>query len=163
MEALGINWGLLIAQLFNVVLVIWLLSKLLYGPILNLLNNRVRRIEESLRDAEAVKQQRERAEQAYEETLTKARQEAQAVLAQANERAKVQEQEIIAQARVEAERIKEDARKQAEQERDVMVRDLRAQMAQLVTLAASRVLGAEVRGKHDQLIEESLAELGRLN
>jgi len=163
LEALGINWGLLIAQLLNVILVIWLLSTLLYRPLLNLLNGRVQRIEESLRDAEAVKQQREKAEQAYEETLARARAEAQAIIAQAHERAKTVEAELRAQAQSEAERIKEDARKQSEQERDMMIRDLRGQMAQLVTLAASRVLGAEIKGKHDRLIEESLAELGRRN
>jgi F-type H+-transporting ATPase subunit b len=163
MEALGINWGLLLAQLFNVGITIWLLSVLLYRPILNMLNNRTKRIEDSLRDAEEVKQQLARAEQSYEETLARARGEAQQLLAQAQERAKAQEAEIVAQARNEAERIKEEARQQLAQERAAMVRDLQGQMGQLVTLAAGRVLGREVKGNYDQLINESIAELGRQN
>jgi len=163
LEKLGINWGLLIAQLFNVVLVVWMLSMLLYRPVLNMLNERTRRIQDSLKEAEQVKEQLARANQDYDTKLAQARQEASAILAQAQERAKLQEAEIIAQARQEADRIRSDVREQAVQERDSLMRDLKNQMADLVTATASRVLGAELKSNHDQLIEESLASLGRQN
>jgi F-type H+-transporting ATPase subunit b len=162
-EKLGINWGLLIAQIFNVVLLVWLLTRFLYRPVLNMLNERTRRIQESLRETEQVKEQLARANQDYDQKLAQARQEAAAILAQAQERAKLQEAEIIAQARQEADRIRSDAREQALQERDQLMRDLKNQMADLVTITASRVLGEELKSNHDQLIEESLASLGRQN
>jgi F-type H+-transporting ATPase subunit b len=162
-EKLGINWGLLIAQIFNVVLLVWLLTRFLYRPVLNMLNERTRRIQESLRETELVKEQLARANQDYDQKLAQARQEAAAILAQAQERAKLQEAEIIAQARQEADRIRSDARDQAVQERDQLMRDLKNQMADLVTITASRVLGEELKSNHDQLIEESLASLGRQN
>ncbi|MBC8077217.1 MAG: F0F1 ATP synthase subunit B [Chloroflexales bacterium] len=164
MEALGINYGLLIAQLFNVILLVWLLSRYLYQPVLKILNERTQRIQEGLRDAEQVKQQLANAKRDYDAEIAKARQEAAGVLAQAQERARTQEAEIIAQARAEADRLRTEAREQALQERDQLLREVKGQVADLVTLTASRVLGAElqVRG-HDRLIEESLAELGRRN
>jgi F-type H+-transporting ATPase subunit b len=163
LEKLGINFGLLIAQLLNVILLIILLSRLLYQPILNMLNERTRRIQESLRDAEQVKVQLARAKEDYEAELARARQEAAGILAPAQERAKGQEQEIIAQARQEAERVRNEAREQAMQEREQLLRDLKDQMAELVTLTATRVLGEELKANHDRLIEESLASLGRQN
>ena len=163
MEKLGINWALLIAQLINVGLLVWLLTMWLYRPVLNMLNERTRRVQESLKEAEQVKEQLARANQDYDATLAQARQEAAAILAQAQERAKAQEAEIVAQARQEAERIRNEAREQAGQERDRLLRDLKGQMAELVTLTASRVLGAELKANHDKLIEESLASLGRQN
>ena len=163
MEKLGINWGLLIAQIFNVVLLVWLLTRYLYRPVLNMLNERTRRIQESLSETEQVKEQLARANQDYDQKLAQARQEAAGILAQAQERAKLQEAEIIAQARQEADRIRSDAREQAVQERDGLMRDLKNQMADLVTITASRVLGEELKSNHDQLIEESLASLGRQN
>ncbi|MFO7169695.1 MAG: F0F1 ATP synthase subunit B [Chloroflexota bacterium] len=163
MEKLGINWALLIAQLFNVILLVWLLTRLLYRPVLNMLNERTRRIQESLQDAERVKEQLANARRDYDAELAKARQEAAGILAQAQERAKAQEQEIIAQARAEAERIRQEAREQAEREREQLLRDLKGQMAELVTLTAARVLGEELKSNHDRLIEESLASLGRRN
>jgi F-type H+-transporting ATPase subunit b len=162
-EKLGINPGLLIAQIFNVVLLVWLLTRYLYQPVLNMLNERTRRIQESLKETEQVKEQLARANQDYDQKLAQARQEAAGILAQAQERAKLQEAEIIAQARQEADRIRSDAREQAVQERDGLMRDLKNQMADLVTITASRVLGEELKSNHDQLIEESLASLGRQN
>lgn len=163
MEKLGINWGLLLAQLINVGILIWLLNRYLYRPVLNMLNERTRRIQESLQDAEQVKEQLARARQDYDAELGRARQEAAGILAQAQERAKSQEQEIVAQARIEAERIRNEAREQAAQERDRLLRDLKGQMAELVTLTATKVLGEELKSNHDRLIEESLASLGRQN
>jgi F-type H+-transporting ATPase subunit b len=162
-EKLGINYGLLVAQLFNVVLIVILLTMFLYRPVLNMLNERTRRIQDSLKEAEQVKEQLARANQDYDAKLAQARQEAAGILAQAQERAKGQEAEIVAQARQEADRIRTEAREQAEQERDRLLRDLKGQMAELVTLTASRVLGEELKSNHDRLIEESLASLGRQN
>jgi F-type H+-transporting ATPase subunit b len=163
LEKLGINWGLLVAQLFNVILMVWLLTMFLYRPVLNMLNERTRRIQDSLKEAEQVKEQLARANQDYDAKLAQARQEAAGILAQAQERAKSQEAEIVAQARQEAERIRAEAREQATQERDRLLRDIKGQMAELVTRTASRVLGEELKSNHDRLIEESLAGLGRQN
>jgi F-type H+-transporting ATPase subunit b len=163
MEKLGINWALLIAQLFNVILLVWLMTRFLYRPVLNMLNERTRRIQESLQEAERVKAQMADARKDYDAELAKARQEAAGILAQAQDRAKGQEQEIIAQARQEADRIRQEAREQSEREREQLLRDLKGQMAELVTLTASKVLGEELRSNHDRLIEESLASLGRRN
>jgi F-type H+-transporting ATPase subunit b len=162
-EKLGINWALLVAQLFNVILLVWLLSRFLYQPVLNMLNERTRRIQDSLRDAEQVKVQLANARKDYDAELARARQEAASILAQAQERAKGQEQEIIAQARQEAERIRNEGREQAVQEREQLLRDLKDQVADLVTITATRVLGEELKSNHDRLIEESLASLGRQN
>ncbi len=164
MEALGINLPLFLAQLINFGVVLWLLSVLLYKPVTKMLNDRTARIETSLREAEQVKQQLANAKRDYDAEVSKGRQEAQTILAQANERAKAQEAEIIAQSRKEAERIREDARLQAIQERDQMLREAKNQIAELVTMTASRVLDAELKATgHDKLIAESLAALDRRN
>ncbi len=163
MEKLGINWVLLIAQLVNVVLLVWLLKRFLYAPVLNMLNERTKRIQDSLSEADKVRAQMAEAQRDNEAELVRARHEAAAIVSQAQERARAQEQEIIAQARQEADRIRADAREQALRERDQMIGDLKNQVATLVTQTATRVLGAELQSNHDKLIEESLANLGRQN
>ncbi len=163
MEKLGINFPLFIAQLVNVVLLIWILKTFLYAPVINMLNERTKRIQDSLSEAERMKSQMADSRRDYEAELTKARQEAAGIVAQAQERARAQEQEIIAQARQEAERIRNDAREQATREREQMVGELKGQMANLVTMTATKVLGAELKSNHDALINESLASLDRRN
>lgn len=164
MEALGINLNLFLAQLINFGVVVGLLWVLLYKPVTKMLNDRTARIEASLREAEQVKQQLANAKRDYEAEVAKGRQEAAAIVAQAQERAKAQEAEILAQARKEAERLREEARAQAITEREQMLREAKNQIAELVTLTASRVLDAELKaGGHDRLIAESLAALDRRN
>ena len=163
MAKLGINWVLLVAQLVNVGLLVWLLTRFLYQPVLNMLNQRTERIQNSLRDADQVKTQLARAQQDYEAELSRGRQEAAGIVAQANERAKTQEAEILTQARVEADRIRAEARTQALQERDQLLRDVKGHVAMLVTATAEKVIGAELQTNHDRLIDESLAQLGRQN
>jgi F-type H+-transporting ATPase subunit b len=161
---LGISVTSIIVQIINFGTVVAILWFLLYKPVSKMLNDRTARIEASLREADQVKQQLASAKSGYEAELQKARQDAAAMVAQAQERAKAQEVEIVAQARREADRIREEARVQALQERDQMLREAKNQIAELVTLTASRVLDAELKaGGHDRLIQESLAALDRRN
>ena len=163
MEGLGINWGLLVAQIFNVVILVVLLSRFLYKPILTMLNERTQRIQSGLREADQIKTQLSRAQTDYEAELARGRQEAAQIVVQANERAKGQEAEILAQARIEADRIRSEARVQSLQERDQLLSDLKGQMARLITTTAEKVIGAELKTNPDRLIDESLAQLGRQN
>ena len=163
MGKLGINPYLLVAQLINFGLIAFLLGSLLYRPVLNALRNRTARIQESIENAEQVKQQLARAQQDYEAQLSRARQEAAQIIAQANERAQVQAREVLASAQSDAERIRTEAQQQAQQEREQLLRGLQGQLATLVTQTASSVIGEELRaGGHDRLIQQSLADIGRL-
>jgi F-type H+-transporting ATPase subunit b len=164
MEALGLNLPKLIYQIINFLLLMVILYALLYKRILAMLAERQQRIEQSLKDAEQVKLQLANAKRDYDAEIAKARQEAAGIVAQASDRAKAQEVEIIAQARREADRIREESRTAALQERDTMLREAKDQIADLVTLTASQVLGAELKAAgHDKLIAESLSALERRN
>jgi len=164
MEALGFNLFLFLSQLINFVAMIVILHTLLYKRVLEMLRKRTERIEQSIKDADRVKEQLANAKRDYDAEIARARQEAALILVQAQDRAKVQVDEIIAQARQEADRIRVDAREQTLRERDQLLREVKGQLAELVTMAASQVLRAEVSPKvHARLIDESLAELGRQN
>ncbi|MBP1465803.1 F0F1 ATP synthase subunit B [Candidatus Chloroploca sp. M-50] len=164
MEALGLNLPKLIYQIINFVLLMVILYALLYQRVLAMLAERRQRIEQSLKDAEQVKLQLANARRDYDAEIAKARQEAATIVAQAQERARAQEAEIVAQARREAERVRDEARTQAVQEREQLLREAKDQIAELVTLTASRVLDAELKASgHDKLIAESLSALGRRN
>ena len=163
MDALGIDFGAFIWYLVNFLILLFLLQRFLYRPVLNAMHTRETRIRESIENADQVKQQLARAQQDYDARLNEARQEAGRIVAQANERAQVSAQEIVAQARAEAERIQLEARQQAEQEREQLLRGLQSQLSNLVVQTASSVVGQELKGdSHNRLIQQSIADLGRL-
>ena len=77
MDALGIEWSLLLAQLINFGLLIILLRMFLYQPVLNMLNARKDRIAQSMKDAERVSAAAREAEVEKGKVLEQARREAQ--------------------------------------------------------------------------------------
>lgn len=161
MEALGVNLPKLLYQLINFAIMAYILYRLLYKPVFTMLKARAERIEQSLKDADQVKEQLSNAKRDYDAEIAKARQEAAQILSQAQERLKNQEQEIVARANAEAGRIVAEARQKANQERDQLLVEAKDQIADLVRLAAERVLQAELaQSGHDRLIEESLSQLG---
>jgi F-type H+-transporting ATPase subunit b len=162
-DALGIDFGSFFWYLVNFVLLLFLLQQLLYRPVLNVMRARETQIRESLENAEQVKQQLARAQQDYDARLAEARQEAARIVGQANERAQVSANEIVNQARSDAERIQTETRQQSQQERDQLLRGLQGQLSNLVIQTASTVVGQELKGNgHDRLIQDAIADLGRL-
>lgn len=164
MDKLGVDLPLLISQIVNFCLLAFLLNMFLYKPILNALHARSERIRESLENAEKVKQQLARVDADYDAKMQEARREGQTIIAQAQERARAQEQEMLVAARANAARVEEEARVKLDQEREQLLRGLQGQVAGLVTQTASAVIGRELQGKgHDDLINKSIEQLGRLN
>ena len=76
MDALGIEWPLLISQLINFILLIVLMRMFLYKPVLNMLNARKERIAQSMKDAERVSAAAREAEAEKGKVLDQARREA---------------------------------------------------------------------------------------
>lgn len=163
MQALGIELGALIFYAVCFFLLLFVLSRFLFRPVLNTIEQRQRIIRDSLVNADQVKDQLARAQQDYDARIAAARQEAAQIVGQASERAQVTAQEIEAQARANAERIVAEARQQTQQEREQLLRGLQSQLANLVVDTASNVVGQELdRNGHDRLIQNAIADLGRL-
>lgn len=154
MEKLGINPGILITQILNFAILLFLLHRFLYNPMLNMLAERRERIRDGLAEAERVRAEAEEQRQQYERELTRQRQESQERIQKAMQASEEAREEIIAEARKEAEQIKLRAREEIEYERRQALEQLRTQVADLSILAARRILdGAIDEGVHRQLIQ----------
>ena len=119
----------------------------MYRPVLNVLQARKTRIQESIENAEQVKQQLARAQQDYDAQLGRARQEAAQIVARPTSAPRCRPARSSAQAQAEAERIQAEAQQQAQQEREQLLRGLQVQLANLVTQTASTVIGQELQGR----------------
>jgi len=157
--ALGINIPSLIAQLFNFLLLLFLLWRFAYKPVLGMLDRRSQRIRESLEAAERAKQDSARAEEQVAAQLAAARKDAQAIAAQASQAAAQVQQEARDQARREADVIIARARDEIARERDEAMEAVRRQFAVLAVAAAQRIVGERLDATaHRRLIDEVLQE-----
>jgi F-type H+-transporting ATPase subunit b len=157
LDSLGVNLGAVLWHLINFILLIVLLTKFLYRPILKMLDDRSNRIRESLAQAEAVRAETARLEAESRSILDEARRQGQESLAQANRNA----ERIVAEARQaaqeEAERLVERAKAEMTRERDQAFQELREQIADLAVAAASRVINRSLDDQaHRQLVREFL-------
>ena len=157
--ALTVHPYWVLVSIVQFLLLFYLLRRFLWGPILRTLHDRAERIREGLVAAEAAHAERQRMQQEVERLLMDARRQAAELAERATQAAELAAADIKAQAKTEGERIRERARADAKALHDQALAQLRAEAAEMVVLAASRVLGREVSGdQHRALIERSLDE-----
>lgn len=148
-------WTLLIF-----LLVLFVLGKYAWGPILTAMQARESFIRESL---ERAKQEREAAEarlREYEERLAQARAEASAIVDEGRRDAEVLKRQILEEARQEGEKMIERARREIQIASDTATKELYTLAARLATDMAGRILGRELTAAdHERLIAESIDSL----
>jgi F-type H+-transporting ATPase subunit b len=160
MAELGISWPLLLAFVINFIILLALLGKFLYKPVLKMLDERAQKVKESMEWAESIKREYEQAKAEVQKQIEKGRQEAQGIIAQAVQTGEVLKEEARKEASGQAKAIVEKARLQLEAERDKMVEDLRKEFVSLLILASEKVIRQTLdKEKQSGLIEETLAQI----
>lgn len=120
------------------------------------------RIEQSLRDADAARQERESAANERLAALAQARQEAEEILTRAQKVADESRERDMAETRAQLEQMRTQAAAAIETEKDRALADVRSQVADLALAAASRVVGETMTSEREKrLVEEFLTEVGR--
>jgi len=136
---------------------LWVLYKFAFPPILKILEERERKIRESLEQAERHRAEAERKLQEYEAKLNAASRDAEAVMAQAKERAQRLLEENEQRLAADAERIKRDTAREIEHERRKAIQEIRAQTTDLALLVAEKVVGRTLNDQdHRRLADEAL-------
>jgi F-type H+-transporting ATPase subunit b len=158
-EGLGISLPALIAQIINFAILLGLLYLVAYKPILRILDERSRKIKESMEQAEAIKEQAAHAEAEVKKHLSTAAEEGKEIIARAVRAGEEARRQAQQEARQDAESIINRARAEIQRERDEAVAELRKEFADLAILAASKVIHRSLDKKaHRQLIDEVLKE-----
>ncbi|MFC1864523.1 F0F1 ATP synthase subunit B [Chloroflexota bacterium] len=159
MEGLGINLPTLLAQIVNFVVLFGLLYLVAYKPILRMLDERSRKIKESMEQTESVKEQVARAEEDAQKRIELASKEGQEVIARAIRTGEEARQKAQQEARQEAEALIAKARPEIQRERDEAIDELRKELIDLTIVAAGKVIERELdKEAHRQLIDKVLVE-----
>ncbi|HXH21469.1 MAG TPA: F0F1 ATP synthase subunit B [Dehalococcoidia bacterium] len=156
---LGINLPVLVAQTVNFVALLILLRVFVYKPILNMLDERKRKIAEGLSAAEQSRQREIEAARIAQEQIDASRREGQAIVQQAQQVAQRLQEEARQSAQQQAEALLLRARNEIQLERDNAIAELRREFADLAISAAEKVVGQALdRNAHQRLIQEALAQ-----
>jgi len=159
MEGLGISLPMLLAQIINFLILLGLLYLVAYKPIMRMLDERSRKIKESMEQTEFIKEQATQAEEEVKKQLEAAAKEGQEVIARAAKTGEELRQKTQQQAKQEAEALITRARTEIQRERDDAIDELRKEVADLAILAAGKVIDRSLDKKaHRQLIDKVLEE-----
>lgn len=152
MEALGINLGLLIVQIIAFIIVFLTLNAWVYQPMLDMMENRKKKIAQGLEDARIAAEARSDAEKQAAKILADAQAEAGKVVREATERAATAGKDVKAAAEAEAAMAREAAMAEAELERNRILGDLRGQVAALAIAAANKLVGDALGEKQQRAL-----------
>ena len=157
LEQFGVEWPKFLAQLILFIIVYFVLQKFAFGPIVAMLEERRKRIEEGQANAEKIKKQLAEAESRYQEILTKANADAQKMLDEARASASVLAERRAQQAIGEAEQIIAKAREATSLEHDRVLAELKREVGRLVIETTTKVTGKVLTADDQKRLSEEVA------
>jgi len=154
-EGLGINLTLLVAQIFNFLILFAILGAVAYKPMIKFLDGRREKIAKGLEDARRAEERLANIEKDYQTRMDAARADAQKMVAEMTANAEKNSAAIVAKADEDAAKIRATAQEEAEAERNKALADLRSQVVTLSIAAANKLIGTSMDEKRQRaLVDE---------
>ena len=157
-----INGGVIIWTVVIFVILLALLYRLGYPALLKMVEERERRIQKQLEDAEKANAEAQRLLEEHKKQIAAARNEAQEILAKAKTVSQKERETLLAKAREEYDALLSRARKDIDAEKEKAIQALRREAVDLSIAAASRVIEANLdTDANRKLVTEFLESLGK--
>src|SRR5436305_11893269 len=156
-DTFGWNWKLFLSQVISFCIVAFLLRRFAYKPILAVLEDRRRKVEEGQLNAEKIRKQLAEAEKRYQEIVAKANADAQRMIDEARESsahvAERKQQEAITA----AEQILAKAKEAAALEHERQMQTLKRELGRLVVDTTAKVTGKVLTPEDQKRLQEEAA------
>ncbi len=159
---LSVNEGLAFWTTLTFLLLILLLKKYAWKPILTALNQRELAIKESLEQAEKAKEEAKRILLQNEANLARAEEESKKIIEQSRQYAEHLKQQILNEAKSQAKKLLEDTSSEIERKKLAALDELKFQITQIIIDSASKVIQENLDlEKNKILIENYLKEISK--
>lgn len=157
----GFRVGDMAIQLIFFLLLLFLVKKFAWGPVMDMMQKREEYVAGEIESAEKSRLDAEKASKEAAEQLKQTKQEAQKIIEDARNAGATQEKNIVAAARAEAEKIKQDAQADIQNEKEKALQALQDKVASLSVLIASKVIEKEISAQdQEKLINDYIKEAG---
>jgi len=153
--------GTMISQVLAFALLLFLLKKYAFGPLLGMMQKRQEGIENDINLAQKNREEADKLLKEQIESLKKAREEAHEIVERAKVASTKQAEEIVETARVEAVRLKDSAVQEIQLEKEKAVAALRDQIGTLSVMIATKVIEKEIDANaQSQLVDDMMKQVG---
>ena len=152
--------GLMIWTLVSFAITFFVLRRYAFGPIQRIIEERRRRIRESIGEADRAREEARRLVQEHRQLLGQARGDAEQILSEARRIAEAQRERVREEIEADRERRLEETRRQIQAETQRALQQIRAEVADLALIAAEKVTaGALDTESHRHLIDDAVSDL----
>lgn len=152
--------GLFIWTIVTFLVLLALLAKFAWRPLLQALERRQETIKKSLEDAERAKQELERLQQESAKILQQARIEAESIITRTRSDAEHLREELKQKAKNEADNILRNAQQQIQLQTRQALQQIRHEVADIAVLVASKLIERNLaKEDNDRLINETLKQI----
>jgi F-type H+-transporting ATPase subunit b len=159
-QKLGIDWKLLIAQIINFLILLFVLYKFAYKPILNLMHKREKKIEDSLKNADKIQKELVDLEEKKAKEIQEARIKSQAIIDQATKSGDKLKEEFKAEAKKDSEEIVKKAKEEIEIAKNKMVSEAKKEVVGMVVSVSEKIIKKNLDDTANRdLIEETIKEI----
>ncbi len=142
-EVFGIDWRLILIQAINFGIVLFVLHRFLYKPVMRMLDERRSKIEKGVSDAKEAGESLMRAEEGAKKILSEADLEARDTVASGKRAAEERAEVIRKKAEEDQARVLQEAHNESERLKRVAIEESRDEIARLGILAAEKILRAK--------------------
>lgn len=157
----GLHVGDMLVQLFFFIVLLVLIRKFAWGPIMNMMEKREEHVANEIDAAEASRSEAEKDREEAESRLKETKQEAQQIIEDAKNAGVRQQQDIVESAKNDADRMKKTAQEEIQNEKEKALQALQDKVASLSVLIASKVIEKELSEEdQESLINEYIKEVG---
>lgn len=157
------NWFTFVAQILNFLILIWLLKRFLFSPIVEAMDEREARINSRLEEAREQREEATQEAEAYRAKQKQLEEEREAYLAEAEEEAEERRRELIAEARAEVKYLEEEWRESLRRDRESFLKTLSERSVEEAVAIARRALqdlaDAELEEQSFEIFLERLRSL----
>ena len=152
--------GLMIWTIVCFLITLFVLKRFAFGPVQQMIDQRRERIRQSLEEADHAREEARNLLEEHRKLIAGARSDADEILGEARRIAEANERRMREELEEDRQRRLEETRKQIEAETTRALEQIRAEVAELTLVAATKVTG-KVLDRDDQrkLIEDAISEL----
>ena len=154
-----INLSTVLMSMVNFFILLFIVKKFLYKPILNVLDEREASVKATLAGADAAKEEAEALRACYSRTLQDAHREAKEILNKATKVGEEEKARFIEESKKEILTIHFRAKEELARDKETAFLSLKEEIADLAIEASSIILGREVKKEdHEQAIKDYLSQ-----
>ena len=154
------DFGVLALTVCNFLLLVYLLKKFAWGPIIGALEKRENQIAQDKQTAADARQSAEALKKELDDRLAQISAEAAQKMAAAVKTGEAQKEQLLTQAKEQAQHLLAQAKTQIEAEKNKALQEVRGEIAHLSVLAASRVIERQVKDDNaDEIVAQVLKEV----